>query len=199
MSNTEPTDDELDEETEEKPGIKALRKAAESGAAATARNVLLEKKVAFLEAGIDAKSEIGSLLFESWDGQNVEELVAKATRLGALAGGPSTQQTQAEIDAAAQEAADNASRQELQDKLGGGGQPTGQHIQGAHPIDMALEKLQKDLRRGVDPDAARVDAMAFVLSKGHAEKDPRMVFDLAKHEAEAAEADRTATGGMKIH
>jgi len=203
MSNYQNDDDQ--EQEHEKEGIAALRAAADAGREATKKNLILEKKVAFMEAGISPLTEVGGMLFDTWDGQDIEALKAKAIRLGALeapkdpASPPEPQKSQEEIDALNRLEAENRERQALQEKLGGGGQPAGQGLQGAHPIDSALEQYQKDRRAGVDEAIAQRDAVAKVLTKGLVERDPRLRYDHDAHLAAGREADREFEGGIQGH
>lgn len=193
MSDTStqaPEEHELDQ-----GGIAALREAARKGSAAAEENTDLKRRMAFLEAGIDLKHDVGDMLFKTWDGTTpIEEIVEKATKFGAMKGaapaapaGPTPEQLV--------EQEQERQRQELQAGMGGGAQPAGQQADGPHPMDAALEGYHATVQKGGDEGMARDDAMARILSAGHVQHDPRMQFDQAKHDAAALEADRSATRG----
>lgn len=188
------TDQQLDE-----GGIAALREAARRGEAATKKAEELERKLLFAEAGIDTAHEVGKMLFDTWDGNEFDKVVATATKFGAMKGatkppteGQLTPEQQAAADA---QAAEDARRGQLQEQLGQGGAPAPAADNGVHPRDAAREAYHAAVKAGQDPEIARDDAFAKVLAAGHVQHDPRMVFDEAVHKMAAEEADRAAMRG----
>jgi len=189
-----------DDQGQEPEGIAALRRAADAGKAASKENEALKKKVTFMELGISPASEIGGMLFDTWDGQDVEGLKAKAIRLGALKaeGTPDPDKepdkSPEEIEALNRIEAEAVERAALQRKLSGGGQSGGREELGAHPVDAALEDFQQQRKRGVSEDIAQRDVMAKVLTAGHVNRDPRMVYDHEAHLELGREMDREYEG-----
>jgi hypothetical protein len=173
-------DDDDDEQAED--NLRGLRQKAKQTDELTAANALLQKQLMFAKAGIDVDSELGQMLLATHAGDDLAELKAKAARLGALTAPATSQDAERGAEdqqrAAAQAAASN-------------GQPVSrqQQFEGEHPVDAALVAFQQDLRAGRDPEQARIDAMAKVLGAAQA-GDTRVLFDRAKHDAAAEEADR---------
>lgn len=178
MSDTDQHDQEQEQEQD---NLQGLRDAARKGKAALDENAELKRQLLFAKAGIDTTSEVGEMIFRTWDGgDNVDDLKAKAQRLGLLS---------ATAPADAARAAEDAQRAGAYD-AGAGGQPTGAAQQlGEHPRDAALKGFQTALRDGADREMAQIDAMAMVLGAG-TRGDQRVFFNQAEHEAKAAEIDR---------
>ena len=201
MSETQAIDGQQTDPSQLEPGgIAALREAARNGEAASKENLDLKRQVFFMRAGVDLESEIGGMLFKTWDdGEDLEKLKEKWTRLsGTTTTNAAPAKTPAEIEAEQRQAADEAGRQAMQLAMSSTGQPAGQQFDGPHPIDAALEGYQAAIRRGDDEDIARQNAMGQVLAKagfGEQARDPRLVFDQVAHNAAAEEADRAATRG----
>lgn len=183
MSNVDPNNTDDPNENPNAENIKVLRQQAEDGKAAQKALAEANKKLLFAEAGIDYKSEIGQLLFETHQGDDLAELKERAARLGALTAPAKTaeeiaREAEDTVRAAAQLAA-------------GGGRPAGgaqPEFEGEHPTTVALTKFQENMRKGMDKEQAQIEAVAYVLgaaSKG----DKRVFFDREAHEAAAAEAD----------
>jgi len=191
MSNTETQEQEqLDQ-----GGIAALREAARKGSAAVDELVELKRRLAFADANIDITHDVGAMLFQTWDGTTpIEDIIAKATKFGAIKGAPAPASTEPTPEQLA-EAEAEAARQEIQQQMGGGGQPAGQQQVGPHPMDAALEEYHVSVQKGANEDIARDEAMAKMLSAGHVQHDPRMMFDQQAHNAAAAVADQAANRG----
>lgn len=186
--------DTSDQQPNEEGGIAALREAARRGADAIKENQLLARKVLFLEAGVDLSNELGEMLFKTWEGDDVKELVEKATRIGALkapATPPPPAADPAAEAAARQRAEEDARRQAMYDSTAGAPPAPAGGAEGDHPRDAALAQYREDLTQGVPADEARIDAMAKVLAAG-ARGDKRVVFDYEAHNARGREADRLA-------
>lgn len=75
-------DDDLEIEQPDQPDIKALRKAADAGRKAQEELQQMKRELLFAKAGIDTSSKIGSLLFKTWEGDDIESLKSEASELG---------------------------------------------------------------------------------------------------------------------
>lgn len=75
-------DDDLELEQPDQPDIRALRKAADAGKKAQEELLQMKRELLFAKAGIDTSSKIGSLLFKTWEGDDVESLKVEASELG---------------------------------------------------------------------------------------------------------------------
>lgn len=171
---------------EQQDHIAGLRAAADAGKAALAENDLLKKQLMFADAGIDRTSEIGAMLFDTWQGDDLAALTEKATRLGALKGKDPEPPTPTPDPARAEEDAARARMHELN----GAGSTTPPEHGGDHPRSAAIAGYKDALLQGQDPELAAQDAVGKVLAAGLVSRDPRMMFDQEAHKAAGAEADR---------
>lgn len=181
-------DDDLDQqdpELDDEASLPGLRKAAKDGKKAIGELALLRRENLFLKAGIDTSTKLGTMLFKTFEGEDLEALKLEATEIGALKAPDAAPAPDLARDA--QEAA----RQGLYDGLGSG-QPSGQTPpETEHPTDKALKGYHAAIRAGADEDAARADAMGQVVGAG-VRGDKRVFFDRAAHNAAAEEQNRLA-------
>ena len=79
---------EYEDENEETPLIKQLRQQLEDQGKALKTGQAAERKLAFIEAGVDVSTKAGQLLFKSYDGDitDVDALKAEAEELGVYRG-----------------------------------------------------------------------------------------------------------------
>ncbi|HEY5423924.1 MAG TPA: hypothetical protein VIK05_10660 [Ilumatobacteraceae bacterium] len=180
-------DDELEQEAEldDENSLPGLRKAAKEGKKALSEVAILRRENLFLKAGIDTSTKLGTMLFKTFEGEDLEALKAEATEIGAL---KAPDATPAPDPARLLE---EQQRQGLYDGLGSG-QPSGQEApETEHPVQKALKGYQTAIRAGADEDAARADAMGQVVGAG-VKGDKRVFFDAAAHYAAAEEQNRLA-------
>lgn len=179
-------DDDLEQETEldDEASLPGLRKAAKAGKAALSENAILRRENLFLKAGIDTSTKLGTMLFKTFEGEDLEALKLEATEIGALKA-PDAPAPDLARDA------QEAQRQGMYDGLGSG-QPSGQTPpETEHPVQKALKGYHAAIRAGADEDAARADAMGQVVGAG-VKGDRRVFFDQAAHNAAAEEQNRLA-------
>lgn len=150
--------------------IKSLRKAAEEGKAAQAEAARLRKENLFLRAGVDIDTKIGKMLFNSWDGEDVEALREEAIEVGAIRPGnqaASGQQTTGPAD---------ADQQQFRDGLRGGAPAGGEPASTPHPVDNALREFHEELKAGgrrTDAGYAAIDKVIVAAANG----DKRVLFN----------------------
>lgn len=71
---------------QDQKGIKDLRRAAEEGKAAKAALEAAQRENAFLRAGVDVSTPVGSMLLKAYDGElTAEAIKAQAEAVGAVA------------------------------------------------------------------------------------------------------------------
>lgn len=173
-------------------------KAAEE--AATAENARLARENLFLKAGIATDDDgPGQLLFEAWGDGSLDELKAKALKVGALKPPPTTTDEPTPTPTSEQAPTTPAkpgepsqpggAQQAFQEMHHSGESHGGSEAPSVHPRDAALEQYHKDLTEGMTTDEARQKAMASVL--GAAMKgDKRMLLDQESHRERALEYDQ---------
>jgi len=185
-------DDDDDDTTSTQKDIPGLRKAAKDGKAALAENELLKRQLAFSKAGIDTDTPLGKMFARSYDGptDDVEAVKAAALEIGI---GSAPKKSQAEIEADQTKAAEEQRLADAQSNLSGGpnGKPAGE--EGPSPADAALLHFQKQLTDGVDPNSARRDAVAMLISAG-LNGDKRAFVNAEQHLAAGRAEDQLVSG-----
>lgn len=175
--------------------LAGLREAARRGKQAEDENAALRRELLFTKAGIDTSTKIGQSLFASWAG-DLDDLNGLKAEFDAIRAelGVNIQTTAPEPTTPP---APTVGDGELQQRIAAqqaleGGKPTPADMLGKHPRDAALEEYHQAVQAGVDPEIARTDAMAKVISAAN-KGDARVFFDVAAHQAAAQEVDRLNT------
>lgn len=181
--------------------IQQLRDQASQSKANADKNVLLEKEMAFMRAGVDTQSKPAQALIASYAGDlTPEAILAEATEWGLVkapqtpatetppAGGEQQQQTDAE--AAAATAAAQAQQDMRQTVAGGGAAPPPEPpVVGG--VDRAMTDFKDSRLAGMPKDQAMGLAANNVLAAG-VTGDKQALFDPEKWEAEKAKAGHGA-------
>lgn len=152
-------------EDERMPDIRSLRQAAEAGKQAQQEAAMLRRELMFARAGIDYESnKLGQLLYKTWEGENLDDLIQEAADLGLLNAG---------VESYADEYGDQADfRRNLSAGVPAGGwdEPT------RDPRDEALEQFHSDRQRGVPRDMAALAAFDRIFTAAAA-GDERVIFN----------------------
>lgn len=166
MSDTHvPTDDSTDEGD---VNIKALREKAKAGDAAAAERDQLRKELLFAKAGVDTESKLGSMLFKTFEGDDVEALKAEWSELAPT---PSSEPTPDPGDSKGLE-----QQQQIREDLTSTGTPSGDEPpETKHPYDVAYEKFH-DRESGMPMAQRQEQALAHVL-ESFVKGDTRVMFD----------------------
>lgn len=180
---SDPTDLDAIEQAEQDGDPSQLRAAQKAAAQratdAEERATNAERRMAFLEAGVDLKSEVGQLLFDAYKGELTEEAIkAKAQAIGAIKTDDPAPALQAPdvTDDERQQAAERAA-------LGSDVSAPG----GIPPADPRVEgwaAFQADLQDGRQRDEAAAQYLDRVMEAAYLHKDPRVVHNQAQWEAD---------------
>lgn len=143
---------------EDQDNLKGLRAAARAGEQALAENAELKKQLLFAKAGIDTDSKIGSMLYRTWEGDDLTALKVEAQELGLLGEKP------AAGEAAPTPAQQDQGQQQFRDAMAGG-RPAGQlpEQEQIDPVGVALQGFHEDIKRGGTREAAQLAAIDKVL------------------------------------
>lgn len=172
------SDDATDIPTlDDNPDLRVIREKAGRTDQVETENADLRKQLLFVEAGLDRKSELGKLLYETTDASTVEQLKARAIAIGLLQAPPDTQHE------------DDASLQRAREGLAGGQVPATDP--GPDPWEVGWAKFKADGDNGVPLDERRVDLWLGIFGAA-ARGDKRVFVDKAAHAARAAKADGLA-------
>lgn len=172
MSNDANADDQ-------DPDIRVLRDQAAKAREAEAENIDLKRQLLFATSGIDVKSTLGKMLYQTFEGDDPAKLVEQATEIGLLKK-PAVVEDEPHPDAGAQQ---------FRQQIAGGQAPPADP--GPDPWDTALTRFHADRKRGVPVEQAQltvVDSILTAAKKG----DRRVLWDLRAHQAAAAIADEMA-------
>jgi hypothetical protein len=151
-----------------------LRRAAEDGRQARNENAELRKELLFAKAGIDTDTKIGSLLYKTWEGEDLAALKTEATELGLFSqAAPPPVVTDEDL-----------AIQDTRSRLAGGDPAGSIAPEGAHPIDQALRGFHEDRKNGVRVEAAQLAAVDRLLTSA----DPRRLFNEAEWRQRQTEA-----------
>ena len=148
---------------QEEQDIPSLRNAAKAGKQALSENAELKRALLFAKAGIDTDSKLGSMLFKTWEGDDLDALKAEAEELGMF----QTSQRGA--------TAEDAQQQQFRSTLATGQSPDAYQEVTPDPTDDALINFQRDLKAGVPRDVAQLAAIDRVLVAG-VNGDPRVIY-----------------------
>lgn len=165
---------EHDDDTTTDNDLAGLRKAAKEGKAALTENERLRKELLFAKAGIDTDTKIGSMLFKTWESNDLDALKLEARELGIVKNdtpAPKNQPQGRELDD--DDDADQAAfRRDF-----GRGKPAGStDTPSPDPTDRALREFHEDLkggRRRADAGLAAIDKVLSAAASG----DKRAIFD----------------------
>lgn len=147
--------------------IPSLRNAAKAGKAALSENAELKRALLFAKAGIDTDSRLGSMLFKTWEGDDLDALKVEAQELGMY------QSSQRGATA------EDASQQDFRQSFATGNAPGAYEEATPDPMDTALRQFQTDLKAGVPRNAAQLAAIDRVLVAG-VNKDARVLYTPTK-------------------
>lgn len=156
---------DYDNQDERMPDIRSLRQAAEAGKAAQQEAAELRRQLMFARAGIDFESnKLGSLLYKTWEGDNVDDLINEAADLGLI-------QTYADDhqDMYAEQA-------DFRRNLAAGAPSGAYEPESRDPRDEAMEQFHEDRRRGVTRENAALAAFDRIFTAAAA-GDQRVIFD----------------------
>lgn len=160
-------DNTEEHEQQDQPDIKSLRKAAEAGKQAQAELAQMKRELLFAKAGVDTGSKLGSLLFKTWDGEDLDALKTEAVELGIINGGKSQRQEITE---------DEKSQQTFRQSFGRGQAAGAAELPEADPYDEAYELFNNARKNGTPMDDAGLAAIDRVLVAA-ASGDKRAIFD----------------------
>lgn len=154
-------EDVQDQQTEDAPnGVKALRQAADEGAAAKRALAERDREIAFLKAGIDTDSAVGKMFAKAYDGDlSAEAVKAAATEVGALkpATPPPAQQQAPQHDSA--DLALDAARR----GLAGQAQAPDPRTPEEHPWQTASKKIEAARQQGLDHPNALAQGITAIM------------------------------------
>lgn len=176
---------------EDLPG---LRDAARRGKAAEERAASLERQLLFAHAGINIEDDgIGEMLFQTFQGDTVDALKERATKVGyfATTTQPTTTttppSTEAPANTNAATAAENAARIAAYAAMADGEPSGAREDLGPDPTDEALRSFQQDVVHGTQREDAGVHAIQKVIGAAM-RGDKRVLWNQAKHDAAVEEA-----------
>lgn len=155
------------EQVQDQPDIKSLRKAAEAGKKAQEELAQMKRELLFAKAGIDTSSKVGSLLFKTWDGEDLDALKTEAVELGIIGGGTTARQSISE---------EEKSQQSFRQNLGRGEAAGASELPDMDPYDHAYELFNDARKTGVPLDDAGLAAIDRVLVAA-ASGDKRAIFN----------------------
>lgn len=155
------------EQNQDQPDIRSLRNAAEAGKKAQAELAQMKRELMFAKAGIDTGSKVGSLLFKTWDGEDLDALKTEAVELGLIDGGKTARQEITE---------DEKSQQSFRQTLGRGQAAGAAELPEMDPYDHAFELFHEARKNGIPMDDAGLAAIDRVLVAA-ASGDKRAIFD----------------------
>lgn len=163
--------------------IKALREAAKAGKAALSEAEQLKRENAFLRAGVDVDSKIGSMLFKTYDG-DLSDIDALRNEWSELQ--PHTQQQATTPPETAPTPAgfqDPAGQQQHRETISGQGTPTGEApTETPHPLDRVFEQFHAN--PSIPLENRQEAAMAEMLG-AYFGGDKRVMFNKAAHLGQA--------------
>lgn len=159
--------DDLEIEQPDQPDIKALRKAADAGRKAQEELSQMKRELLFAKAGIDTSSKIGSLLFKTWEGDDVEALKSEAAEFGI--GNPAPQATQTIT-------AEEAEQQSFRQSFARGDAGGAADLPERDPYDEAYDLFHDARKAGRTMDEAGLAAIDRILVAA-ASGDKRAVFN----------------------
>lgn len=154
-------------EEQDQPDIKSLRKAAEAGKKAQDELAQMKRELMFAKAGIDTSSKIGALLFKTWDGEDIDALKSEAADLGI---GPASAPAPVEIPV------EEKSQQQFRSNLNRGQAASVTEMPEMDPYDDAYRLFQESRKAGTPLDDAALAAIDRVLVAA-ASGDKRAIFD----------------------
>lgn len=174
------SDDNVTTTLDDNPDLRVIREKAGRTDAVENENAELRKKLLFAEAGVDAGSPVGKLLYATTDQTTIEGLQAAAKELGLLTPPSSDPPPDHSADAALQRA-----REGLAGGMAPGTDP------GPDPWEKGWAKFKADGDNGVPLDERRVDLWLGIFEAA-AKGDRRVFVDQAAHQVRAAKADGMA-------
>jgi len=156
----------------------------------------LRRERLFLQAGINPEDDgPGQLLFEVWTDGSLDELKARALKVGALKP-PSTDQVpepgslpNGAVQQTTTDPSANREQQELGEMARGGQSHGGTEVTTPHPMTAALEGYQTDLKAGMETEEARAKLVGTYMTAA-IKGDPRTRHDPQAHRDAALEAEK---------
>ena len=161
-------DNDMEVEQTDQPDIRALRKAAEAGKKAQDELSQMKRELVFAKAGIDTSSKIGSLLFKTWEGEDVESLKAEASELGIGIPKSETQENQISEEETGQ--------QSFRQSFSRGVAAAAAELPEKDPYDEAYDLFHEARQSGRSMDEAGLAAIDRILVAA-ASGDNRAVFN----------------------
>ncbi len=158
---------ETDEQNEQGPDIRSLRRRAEQARELEAEVAQLRRENLFAKAGIDTDSKVGKMLFRTWEGENLDELRAEAEDLGLL-NRPNQGRQAPPVE--------EQSQQNFRRDLSTGDAFAAAEVETVDPIDDAYENFYVDRKRGVPLEEAQLAAIDRVLVAA-SNGDQRVIFN----------------------
>lgn len=155
------------EQVQDQPDIKSLRKAAEAGKKAQEELAQMKRELLFAKAGIDTGSKVGSLLFKTWDGDDLDALKTEAAELGIIGGGTTARQGIPE---------EEKSQQSFRQNLARGEAAGASELPDLDPYDHAYQLFHDARKTGTPMDDAGLAAIDRILVAA-ASGDKRAIFD----------------------
>lgn len=146
--NDQANDDDGNNQAQESPSTRRLREAAERGEQAARERDDALRKLAFLEAGVNLKSDVGQLLFEAYKGELDENAIREAAqKVGALVETASANQSTTPVPPEEQ------GQTRERDDLAGDSRPAGVDP-GVDPQQQGLNEFHEALSQGQDREKA---------------------------------------------
>jgi hypothetical protein len=171
-----------DETPSDDTNIRALRKKADSADVAARERDEARREVLFLRAGVDPSTPLGKLLFQTYNGSEVDDLKQQATSVGYQFGAatdtpPATQERTYEQD--------ETTQQQFRTQMAAG-TPAGQTLEHpeAHPVDVAFDEFFRERQAGIPREEAALAVVDRLIVAG-AKGDKRVIFDPDKYREEA--------------